>query len=104
VQSRSTGFWSSTTNNRTAASLALALENGFLRDVLRSETRLVVMKVPNTTARCDFEGLPSGTYALVVLHDENMNGTIDANWLRCSEHLGYLPLVRRRTDPVAQSR
>ncbi len=30
---------------------------------------------------CDFEGIPSGTYALVVLHDENMNGKIDTNWL-----------------------
>jgi uncharacterized protein (DUF2141 family) len=55
--------------------------NGFPRDVLRSAMRLVVMKVPNTRARCDFEGLPSGTYALVVLHDENMNGKLDTNWL-----------------------
>jgi len=55
--------------------------NGFPRDVLRSAMRLVVMKVPNTTARCDFEGIPSGTYALVVLHDENMNGKLDTNWL-----------------------
>ena len=37
------------------------------------------MKVPNTEARCDFEGIPPGTYALVVLHDENMNGKIDTN-------------------------
>ena len=55
--------------------------NGFPRDVLHSAIRLVVMKVPNTEARCDFEGIPSGTYALVVLHDENMNGKIDTNWL-----------------------
>jgi len=43
--------------------------------------RLVAMKVPSSQARCDFEGIPSGTYALVVLHDENMNANIDANWL-----------------------
>ena len=55
--------------------------NGFPRDVLHSAMRVVVMKVPNTKARCDFEGLHSGTYALVVLHDENMNGKIDTNWL-----------------------
>jgi len=55
--------------------------NGFPRDVLHSAMRLVVMKVPNTEARCDFEGIPPGTYALVVLHDENMNGKIDTNWL-----------------------
>jgi uncharacterized protein (DUF2141 family) len=55
--------------------------NGFPRDVLRSAMRLVVMKVPSSQARCDFEGIPSGTYALVVLHDENMNGKIDTNWV-----------------------
>lgn len=55
--------------------------NGFPRDVLHFATRLVVMKIPSSTARCDFEGIPSGTYALVVLHDENMNGKLDTNWL-----------------------
>jgi uncharacterized protein (DUF2141 family) len=55
--------------------------NGFPRDVLHSAMRLVIMKVSDTKARRDFEGLPSGTYALVVLHDENMNGRIDTNWL-----------------------
>jgi uncharacterized protein (DUF2141 family) len=55
--------------------------NGFPREVLHSAMRLVVMKVPNTEARCDFESIPSGTYALVVLHDENMNGKLDTNWL-----------------------
>ena len=55
--------------------------SGFPRDVMRSAMRVVVMKVPNNKARCDFEGLHAGTYALVVLHDENMNGKIDTNWL-----------------------
>jgi uncharacterized protein (DUF2141 family) len=54
---------------------------GFPVDVLRSAMRLVAMKVPNTEARCDFEDIPAGTYALVVLHDENMNGKLDTNWL-----------------------
>jgi uncharacterized protein (DUF2141 family) len=55
--------------------------NGFPRDVLHSAMRLVAMKVPSSEARCDFENIPSGTYALVVLHDENMNGKVDANWI-----------------------
>lgn len=55
--------------------------NGFPVDVLRSAMRLVAMKVPDTRARCDFENIPAGTYALVVLHDENMNGKLDTNWL-----------------------
>jgi uncharacterized protein (DUF2141 family) len=55
--------------------------SGFPTDTLRSAMRLTAMKVPNRTARCDFDELPAGRYALVVLHDENMNGRIDYNWL-----------------------
>ena len=55
--------------------------NGFPADTLRSAIRLVAMKVPNRTARCDFDEVPAGKYALVVLHDENMNARIDYNWL-----------------------
>jgi len=54
---------------------------GFPTDVFRSAMRLVAMKVRNAKARCDFEDVASGTYALVVLHDENMNGRLDINWL-----------------------
>jgi uncharacterized protein (DUF2141 family) len=54
---------------------------GFPLAVLHFAMRLVVMKIRKTAARCDFEGVPSGTYALVVLHDENMNGKVDTNWL-----------------------
>ena len=54
---------------------------GFPVEVLRSAMRVVVMKIRKTEARCDFEDIPSGTYALVVLHDENMNGKVDTNWL-----------------------
>ncbi len=55
--------------------------SGFPADVLRSAMRLAAMKVPNRTARCDFDDVPTGTYALVVLHDENMNARADYNWL-----------------------
>lgn len=54
---------------------------GFPTEVLRSAMRVMVMKVPDSEARCDFEAIPPGTYALVVLHDENMNGKLDKSWL-----------------------
>ncbi len=41
----------------------------------------MVIKVRNTEARCDFEDILPGTYALAVIHDENMNGKLDTNWL-----------------------
>ena len=53
---------------------------GFPIDVLRSATNVMVIKVRNTQARCDFEDIPPGTYALAVIHDENMDGKLDTNW------------------------
>jgi uncharacterized protein (DUF2141 family) len=54
---------------------------GFPIEVLRSARNVMVIKVRNTQARCDFEDIPPGTYALVVIHDENMDGKLDTNWL-----------------------
>jgi uncharacterized protein (DUF2141 family) len=54
---------------------------GFPVDVPHSAMRLMAMKVPNSQAQCDFENISAGTYGLVVLHDENMNGKLDSNWL-----------------------
>ena len=36
---------------------------------------------PETEARCDFEDIPAGTYAIAAIHDENRNGKLDMNWL-----------------------
>lgn len=32
-------------------------------------------------ATCEFEGVPSGKYAVAVFHDENSNGKLDTNFL-----------------------
>ncbi len=54
---------------------------GFPIEVLRSATNVMLIKVRNTQARCDFQDIPPGTYALAVIHDENGNGKLDTNWL-----------------------
>jgi uncharacterized protein (DUF2141 family) len=54
---------------------------GFPVDVLRSASSVMVIKVRNSEARCDFEDIPPGTYALAVIHDENTNGKLDLNWI-----------------------
>jgi uncharacterized protein (DUF2141 family) len=54
---------------------------GFPVDVLRSAFHVTIMKIRNTQARCDFEDIPAGTYALAVIHDENSNGKLDLNLL-----------------------
>lgn len=54
---------------------------GFPIHVLHSASSVMVIKVRHTEARCDFEDIPAGTYALAVIHDENTNGILDLNWL-----------------------
>jgi uncharacterized protein (DUF2141 family) len=54
---------------------------GFPVEFLRSATNIMVIKVRKTQARCDFEDIAPGTYALGVIHDENMNGKLDVNAL-----------------------
>lgn len=54
---------------------------GFPTEYLRSATNVMVIKIRKSQARCDFEDIPPGTYAMAVIHDEDMNGKLDANWL-----------------------
>ncbi len=54
---------------------------GFPTEYLHSATNIMVIKVRDRQARCDFEDIPPGTYALTVVHDENMNGKLDTKWL-----------------------
>jgi uncharacterized protein (DUF2141 family) len=54
---------------------------GFLAEFLHFATNIVVIKVRDTQARCDFAEIAPGAYALAVIHDENMNGKLDTNWL-----------------------
>ncbi|UEX79877.1 DUF2141 domain-containing protein [Spiribacter halobius] len=54
---------------------------GFPTEFLRSATKVMIMKIRDTQARCDFMGIPPGTYALAVIHDENMDGKLGTNWL-----------------------
>ncbi len=41
----------------------------------------VHVRIPGTQGRCDFLNIEPGTYALAVIHDENMDGRIDTDWL-----------------------
>ena len=53
---------------------------GFPIEFLHYATQVVVINIRASQARCDFEDLPPGTYAVAVIHDENMNGKLDTNW------------------------
>ncbi len=58
-----------------------ASTEGFPHEFLRHANRVVVMKIQDTQASCHFVDVPPGTYALAVIHDENMNGKLDTNWM-----------------------
>jgi len=55
--------------------------DGFPIEYLRYATNIIVIKIRDTQARCVFVDVPPGSYALAVIHDENMNGRLDTNWL-----------------------
>lgn len=64
--------------------------DGFPDEYLHSATNVMVIKIRKAQARCDFEDIPPGTYAMAVVHDENMNGKLDTNWLGLpSEGYGF---------------
>ncbi len=54
--------------------------DGFPRDKAK-EYRGTWASITNSTAVCDFKGVPAGDYAVTVLHDENLNGKMDFNML-----------------------
>lgn len=54
---------------------------GFPVEFLQSATNIMIIRIRKSQARCDFEDIPPGTYALAVIHDENMNGKLDTQWL-----------------------
>jgi uncharacterized protein (DUF2141 family) len=55
--------------------------DGFPIEFLHAATNVMVIRIRKSQARCDFEDIPPGTYALAVIHDENMNGKLDTNVL-----------------------
>jgi uncharacterized protein (DUF2141 family) len=55
--------------------------DGFPVEYLRYAININVIKIRDTQASCDFEDIQPGTYALAIVHDENMNGKLDTQWL-----------------------
>ena len=62
---------------------------GFPTKFLRSAINIMVIRIRDTQARCDFENIAPGTYALAVIHDENTNGKLDASWRGIQRHADF---------------
>lgn len=65
----------------TVACALFESQEGFPNKFLHFATNIMIIKIRKSQARCDFEDIPPGTYAMAVVHDENMNGKLDADWI-----------------------
>ncbi len=79
-------------------------------DIFSSETgfptkpekamKRVKATIKNKTASFNILDLPKGEYAFVIIHDENMNNELDANWVGMpSEGLGVSNNAKGRFGP-----
>ena len=55
--------------------------DGYPREFVKSATNIAMLEIRDTQARCHFLDIPPGTYALAVIHDENLDGKLGTNWL-----------------------
>lgn len=69
--------------NNTGAVACALFESpaGFPTEFLHSATNIMVIKIQDTQARCDFLDISPGTYALAVIHDADMDGNLGTNWM-----------------------
>jgi uncharacterized protein (DUF2141 family) len=65
----------------TVACALFESQEGFPNEFLKFATNIMIIKIRKSRARCDFEDIPPGTYVMAVVHDENMNGKLDTNWI-----------------------
>lgn len=54
---------------------------GFPKDFLHFATNIMIIKIRESQASCYFADIPPGKYAIAVIHDANMNGKLDTNWM-----------------------
>jgi uncharacterized protein (DUF2141 family) len=54
--------------------------DGFPKDNRRA-LQAVMAPIAQGSARCQFQPVPAGTYAVAVVHDENGNQALDSNFL-----------------------
>jgi len=57
-----------------------ASAEGFPKQVEKAVAH-VLAPISEQKAVCEFPGIPAGTYAVSVYHDENSNGKLDTNFL-----------------------
>ena len=78
-----------------------ASAQGFPKDGARA-LQAVMAPIAQGRARCRFQPVPAGTYAVAVVHDENGNQALDSNFLGVPTE-GY-GVSNNRTYPLSEPR
>lgn len=68
-------------NTGTIACALFESPEGFPKDFLHFATNIMIIKIRESQASCYSVDIPPGKYAMAVIHDENMNGKLDTNWM-----------------------
>ncbi|PKR82262.1 hypothetical protein CW751_02720 [Brumimicrobium salinarum] len=77
-------------NNTGVVQFALYNEKGSIPDEdFEKYFKIGKSAIKNNKAEHTFKGLKSGTYAINILHDENINGKIDKGWVLPIEGIGF---------------
>lgn len=66
-------------NTGTIACALFESPEGFPKEFLHFATNIIINKARESQTSCYFADIPPGIYAMVVIHDENMNGKLDTN-------------------------
>ncbi len=68
-------------SNGSVACVLFESPDGFPTKYLRCATNAMIIKVRDKQVSFNFHDIAPGTYALAIIHDENVNGKLDTNWL-----------------------
>ncbi len=55
-------------------------KDGFPKDYKKTY-QIITSSITNGASKAEFTGLPPGSYAVSVLHDDNWTGKMETNWL-----------------------
>src|SRR6266478_6318682 len=82
----------------TAAGFGKAIEQSTKQGLLNDPTRVVgvAMRAVSGTQSMVFKNLPSGSYAIIVFHDEDDNGMLDENYWGVPTQRGMASATTRR--------
>lgn len=77
-------------NSKGNAQFTLYNEDGSIPDEkYENYYKILTSQIVEKSVTVTFKNLPTGTYAVNILHDEDKDGEIDKGWIRPTEGIGF---------------